>query len=434
MKLNKFKLFSILILIFFLFSMFNSLISAEERGLEVEYPDVEGGITTSTTISEYAAYIFRLSMIIAAILAFAVLIYGGFRYLTSAGNPIAMSDAKSWIFGGIIGLVLLLCSYIILTIIEPGLVQPDVKPIEPVGGIYLISEKGEKRDFYSIDVISEIPENFNAVQIEFISDPPLDEKYDDPNKEELISIFYYSETNREGEIEKVENNKTPGSSSPSSAQGFEFTPRSLYFLWQKPGVYLYGEENFKTPPIPMVNTASQKTLKDFSDKARSIAFVEEKDLPWEKKGYTAVLFEDTDYEGTCELKAYTNENIADRLKNKVSSITISQGLLPYGEIIFYDKINCEGKEHSVKLEEGLLGTGIGMSVSLDSEDTGLDQCLSLKINGNFSVLMNTEKNLEGRCMLFSKVGCTPTFKGTHIYSADPESFRPKAAYIFPTIE
>jgi hypothetical protein len=421
MKLNKFKFFFILILIFFLFSLFNSFVLAEERGLEIKYPIINGiEITATSTIGTYAIYLFSLAMIIGAILAFAVLIYGGFRYVTSAGNPLAMRDAKNWIFGGILGLVLLLCSWLILNIINPGLTQPKVEELKPVGGIYLINEEKEKRYFYSTDLISEIPEDFKAVQIEFISDKPVEEEFFDPNKEELYSIFYYSENNQGGTEKEIKN---PGAGSIVSISDV----KSIYFFWQKPGVYLYEKDFLETPPMPKVYAGSQKTLKDFSDKAVSMRIVNEKMAPiW----ITPILFEDTDYEGMCDISIIRGR-IADRLKNKVSSIIVSQGMTPYGEVIFYDKINCEMEDG----KEPYVYTTIGPDPDhITKEKTKLDQWLSIKINGNFSVLLNTEEDLKGKCSVFSKVGCIPSFKGTSVYSADPEGLRPVDAWIFPTIE
>ena len=84
MKSNKLKSLFLLFLVLFLFSLLNPFVLADntgKRGLEIKYPIINGiEITTSTTISEYAVYFFSLSLIIAAIAAFAVLTYGGIRY------------------------------------------------------------------------------------------------------------------------------------------------------------------------------------------------------------------------------------------------------------------------------------------------------------------------------------------------------------------
>ena len=63
-------------------------------------------------------------------------VYGGFRYLTSAGNPSAMSDANSQIFAGLIGLIVILSSWLLLTTINPQLIviNPQLKESELVVG------------------------------------------------------------------------------------------------------------------------------------------------------------------------------------------------------------------------------------------------------------------------------------------------------------
>jgi len=128
MKSNKLKFLFLLLLVLFLYFSANPFALAEntgKRGLEIKYPVINGiEITTSTTISEYAVYFFSLSLIIAAIAAFAVLTYGGIRYLLSFNNPAAMKDARTWVSSGIIGLFIILASYLILSTISPQTLSP----------------------------------------------------------------------------------------------------------------------------------------------------------------------------------------------------------------------------------------------------------------------------------------------------------------------
>jgi hypothetical protein len=67
--------------------------------------------------------------VVIGLITFGALIYGGFRYLTSAGNPTAMSDAKDQISSALLGLILLFCSWLILNTINPELILLGEPPI-----------------------------------------------------------------------------------------------------------------------------------------------------------------------------------------------------------------------------------------------------------------------------------------------------------------
>lgn len=67
------------------------------------------------------ASIFRLiinwALAIAFIAAVIVLIYGGFKYITSAGNATSAADGKTAIVNALIGIVIIVLSYIIVQIV-----------------------------------------------------------------------------------------------------------------------------------------------------------------------------------------------------------------------------------------------------------------------------------------------------------------------------
>lgn len=74
-------------------------------------------------LSQYIIAIFNYGLSIAGILAAIVLMAGGLLWLTSAGNPKKVSQAKELIISSIIGLVILFSSYVILVQINPDLIQ-----------------------------------------------------------------------------------------------------------------------------------------------------------------------------------------------------------------------------------------------------------------------------------------------------------------------
>lgn len=92
--------------------------------LELDYPSFSGiTLTTQTTLPGLVKYIFTLAIGISGLLAFGVLIYSGTQWLTSAGNPARINDSKDRIFAAFLGLIILLCAYVILTTINPDLIN-----------------------------------------------------------------------------------------------------------------------------------------------------------------------------------------------------------------------------------------------------------------------------------------------------------------------
>jgi hypothetical protein len=149
------KKFLILFLIVFLFFVFGFSAKAQDstpapqqaRFLEVAYPEIQGisPTTVATPIPEYVKYIYYLVISICGLIALGVLIYGGFRYLTSVGNPEATKDAREQIFAAVLGIVILLSSWLILYNINPQLVsirplllRPFINPLPT--GVWLCTE------------------------------------------------------------------------------------------------------------------------------------------------------------------------------------------------------------------------------------------------------------------------------------------------------
>jgi len=119
------KTFLILILIIFSALILSDFVLAQEEELEITYPTVPGAQTPTqvkTPLPQYVKYIFNFSIWIAGLVAFVAVLYGGVRYLTSAGDPTATADARDQIFAGILGLIIILSAYTILVNINPQLV------------------------------------------------------------------------------------------------------------------------------------------------------------------------------------------------------------------------------------------------------------------------------------------------------------------------
>jgi TRAP-type C4-dicarboxylate transport system permease small subunit len=65
-------------------------------------------------IGELASAVITVLLTLISVLALGALIYGGYQYITSSGNPESAQKAKSTITWGIIGLIVAFAAYIIV--------------------------------------------------------------------------------------------------------------------------------------------------------------------------------------------------------------------------------------------------------------------------------------------------------------------------------
>lgn len=97
---------------------------AAEYTLIAPIPGVKG-IKTASTFATYLQALFPFLLSIAAGLAFVMIVLGGIFYMTSAGNPAAVSAAKDRIKAALIGLLIAVSSYLIINAINPNLLSLD---------------------------------------------------------------------------------------------------------------------------------------------------------------------------------------------------------------------------------------------------------------------------------------------------------------------
>jgi len=463
MKLNKLNFLFFLVFVLFLCFSFNLFVFADDvqkRGLETNYPEINGiKITATSTIETYAVYLFSISMIIGTILAFAVLIYGGLRYVTSSGNPDAMGDAKKWIWESILGLMLLLCTWFIIGVINKEMLSPTVPDVEATSGIYIVDKNGEKIP-YSEKMVRSIPEYINVDHIEFISGPPEDPNYTDPDKDELFSVFVYSEKNFKGTVEEIPNPGAEGTHNISNIG-------SMFLLWWEPGVYFYDKESFKTNSLyPRFYNTSQMNLKEFDDEAKSLRIVNIKSeedtssgpqgpyMPQQDSGgsYYVVLFEMPNFnkqtQGKCAFSITPQSSFSGdlaQIQNTVSSVMVFRTKEIHGEIILFDEIaQVKEKKEFIKKVSGEVASSITFS------QAKLDIWNSITINANATVIINTEEGgvHTGYCRPFSQYSkdgdnlktttvwnmCFGQQSQGQLFGLPCEEYFPKRATIFPRQE
>ena len=131
----------LVVALFFLVSM-----TSAQGQLEVEYPTINEYYPQeldSDGFPAYMEYIIRFLIIGAGIVVFGTLVYGGFLWMTSAGEPLKLQKSKQRLISSVAGLVVVVSSYIWLSSINPTLVKlQQIESIEVIDdvtapGIYL---------------------------------------------------------------------------------------------------------------------------------------------------------------------------------------------------------------------------------------------------------------------------------------------------------
>ena len=91
--------------------------------LEVPFGGEGGESSPVIGLPGYILVVYEYIVVIVALVAAMMIVWGGFKWTTSAGNSSQIASAKSTITNAIIGLVLALTSYVLLATINPALVN-----------------------------------------------------------------------------------------------------------------------------------------------------------------------------------------------------------------------------------------------------------------------------------------------------------------------
>jgi len=97
----------------------DGLINADSLG--VSYGAATG--LGSEDVRATVARIIRVAMGLLGIVAVVIILVGGFKWMTAGGNDDNVSEAKKWIFAGVIGLAIILSAYALATFIINQLVS-----------------------------------------------------------------------------------------------------------------------------------------------------------------------------------------------------------------------------------------------------------------------------------------------------------------------
>lgn len=89
--------------------------------LEVPIPPMKGG--TEVKLDDYVTNVYNFMFMAVGIIGVLMFLVGGFQYMISAGNKAVSSEAKKTMINAIIGIILVLAAFIILSTINRQLVN-----------------------------------------------------------------------------------------------------------------------------------------------------------------------------------------------------------------------------------------------------------------------------------------------------------------------
>jgi hypothetical protein len=114
-------------ILYLIFIISVTLTPLASYALELSYPNVNiPGIGDKTLelgmdLAVLIAWLYYFIIGISGFAALVMIIYGGVQWMTSAGNPTKMGEARDRIGSALLGIVIILMSWLILNLINPNL-------------------------------------------------------------------------------------------------------------------------------------------------------------------------------------------------------------------------------------------------------------------------------------------------------------------------
>lgn len=307
------KLFAFFFLAGFLLLAFAPFIFAQQSELEIKYPELcppdascAESPNTTRELPSVIKYLFNLGIAVSGFIAFGSFVYGGIKYLFSAGNVAALQDARDQIAASLLGIVVLFGSYMLLTTINPQLVVLQLSKTGAArAGIILYTQAGcpaesatiteggksrtieEGKDYMRVKGnLSFLPDTFtkqfnSAGQV--IGDKSIKSiKFLSSSDEVTVALYpnidyrptnqpiWNSEKYPEGIYPTVLTNGCVSGDklNAGGATSGELQAKSITLNWKSPGIYLFAGDNCTGETRLFGGNTSN--FGDFDDKAQSL--------------------------------------------------------------------------------------------------------------------------------------------------------------------
>lgn len=110
-------------------------------GVGNEFPTTRATEVTGLTFAQYVIAFYTYMIRAIAIIAVAMIVVAGFKWMLSRGNASAITQAKDQMFSAIVGLILIVGANLILSFINPALVRFRSLNIRPISEIPVNEER-----------------------------------------------------------------------------------------------------------------------------------------------------------------------------------------------------------------------------------------------------------------------------------------------------
>ena len=131
-KINKNLIISFIIIYSIFYILYSAPPALAQVKLETGLPG-HATVPTETALPSYINYLFVFGLGLITILALTQMIIGGITYILAAGNAAKVEEAKDMISQALLGIGILLISYLLLRTINPDLVNlrnPNLTPTQ----------------------------------------------------------------------------------------------------------------------------------------------------------------------------------------------------------------------------------------------------------------------------------------------------------------
>ncbi len=139
-------------------SLFMLFMAGVAFALEIDYPEIFGkSLDDDSSIGDFVCYLFNAGLSFAITLSVIIIAFGGIYYLISYSRGKFTSEAKEWIKAGVLGLLIIVCSSLIIYTINPNIGSCDIGFLETLKSVVSFGQDDNSSGDTLIVTYEEIP-------------------------------------------------------------------------------------------------------------------------------------------------------------------------------------------------------------------------------------------------------------------------------------